>query len=251
MQLLACDFDGTLFCNHEVSERDMAAIAAWRAQGNLFGIVTGRGAGTLLADVRRFPLTWDFLLCNNGALLLDEHARLLAQRPLEQDLARHLLDHELQAICSSCALFSGLEMYILEGSGPWLNPVYTPGVLAADRARETSFLQISFGFRERADSIAWGQRLQEELSGRARVQCSLSVADVTSPLAGKATGIAWAMEVLGRSPAAIVTAGDDGNDTDMLASYEGYAMAGSDAHVLAAAGGRIVASVAELAEKHL
>lgn len=251
MQLLACDFDGTLFCNREVSERDMAAIAAWRAQGNLFGIVTGRGAGTLLADVRRFPLGYDFLLCNNGALLLDENAQLLAQCPLDQELARHLLDHELQTVCSSCALFSGLEMYILEGSGPWLNPVYTPGVLAADRARETSFVQISFGFADRRDSMAWGGRLQEELSGRARVQCSLSVADVTSPLAGKATGITWAMEILGRSPSVILTAGDDGNDTEMLAAFEGYAMQGAGQQVLQAAGGRIVASVAELAQRYM
>ena len=79
MRLLACDFDGTVFCKHSISERDLLAIARWRAEGNLFGIVTGRGAGTLLADLSRFPLEYDFLLCNNGALLLDSRANPVAR----------------------------------------------------------------------------------------------------------------------------------------------------------------------------
>ena len=41
MYILASDFDGTL--NHGgISQRSRDAIAAFRAAGNLFGIVTGR-----------------------------------------------------------------------------------------------------------------------------------------------------------------------------------------------------------------
>ncbi len=250
MRLLACDFDGTIFCGHKISQGDLAAIAQWRARGNIFGIVTGRGAGTLLADLSRFPLEYDFLLCNNGALLLDCTAKPVAERPLGLEMTRYLLDHEIRAHCSSCALFAGAAMYVLAESGPWINPVYTPSPLAVQRARDINFLQISFGFRERERSMFWGERLQADVSDRARVQCSLSVADVTAPDVGKATGIAWAMERLGLNPGEILTAGDDGNDREMLASYQGYAMEGAAPEVQAAAG-RSIASVADLVEKSL
>ena len=250
MRLLACDFDGTVFCEHSISERDLLAIARWRAEGNLFGIVTGRGAGTLLADLSRFPLEYDFLLCNNGALLLDSRANPVAERPLGIEMSRYLLDHEIREHCSSCALFAGAAMYVLEETGPWLNPVYTPSTLPVQKARDIDFLQISFGFRERTRSMAWGERLQADVAGKAQVQCSLSVADVTARGVGKATGIAWALDALCLSPGNILTVGDDGNDREMLAAYDGYAMEGADRDVLAAAG-KSTASIADLVEQCL
>ena len=63
MKIAACDFDGTLFRDGVVSEADLEAIADWRRSGNAFGIVTGRGRNTLLRDVKRFSIPYDFLIC--------------------------------------------------------------------------------------------------------------------------------------------------------------------------------------------
>ena len=71
MKIAACDFDGTLFRDGVVSEADLEAIADWRRSGNAFGIVTGRGRNTLLRDVKRFSIPYDFLICNNGAMICD------------------------------------------------------------------------------------------------------------------------------------------------------------------------------------
>ena len=60
MKIAACDFDGTLFRDGVVSEADLEAIADWRRSGNAFGIVTGRGRNTLLRDVKRFSIPYDF-----------------------------------------------------------------------------------------------------------------------------------------------------------------------------------------------
>ena len=75
MKIAACDFDGTLFRDGVVSEADLEAIADWRRSGNAFGIVTGRGRNTLLRDVKRFSIPYDFLICNNGAMICDEQAQ--------------------------------------------------------------------------------------------------------------------------------------------------------------------------------
>ncbi len=42
MKLIASDFDGTITRYGKVWEEDLAAIQKWRAEGNLFGIVSGR-----------------------------------------------------------------------------------------------------------------------------------------------------------------------------------------------------------------
>lgn len=248
MRLLACDFDGTVFRNHDISAEDRAALSAWRAGGNLFGIVTGRGALTLLAELGRFPVGYDFLLCNNGALLLDARDKVVASRPLDHDLARTILAHEIGRHCVSCAVFAGVDMYVLEGSTTWINPVYTPKVLSLEAAGLMEFVQISFGFYERELSLRWGQRLQRDLALQAKVQCSLSVADVTSLQAGKALGIAWALQVMDWQPDDVIVAGDDGNDLEMIAAYGGYAMEDADEEVRACAG-RTVPSIAALVER--
>lgn len=249
MRLLACDFDGTLFRGGLVSDEDAEAVARWRAAGHVFGIVTGRGALTLMTELERFPgLVCDFLLCNNGALLLDGRGRETARRPLERDLSRLLLGHGICARCASCAVFDGVSMYILEGKKGWINPVYRPGFLPLEKALEGSFVQISFAFARRSEAFDWGGRLERELAGRAAVHCSISVADVTAPEAGKAAGIPWACAVRGWKPGRVLTAGDDGNDIEMLSAFEGYAMAGSPPEVLSAAEGRTISSVARLVE---
>ncbi len=245
MRLLACDFDGTIFRDHAVDGRDIAAVAAFRAAGNVFGIVTGRGAMTLMRELVQFPLECDFLLCNNGALLMDGRGGYVAERPLAPDVSRFLLGHRLTDLADATALFDGLDMHVLEGGGHWVNPVYDPPWMARSLALKRRFLQISFGFRDRALAFDWGGRLAGELGGRARVQCSLSVADVTAPEVGKASGIAWACEVNRWEPEDVTTCGDDGNDVEMLRAYDGWAMEGADDGVRAAARGT-VPDVAEL-----
>lgn len=245
VRLLACDFDGTLFRGNTISDEDMSVVRAWRADGNRFGIVTGRGAMTLMRELERFPLEWDFLLCNNGALLLDEQAQETASRPLDKDITHALLTHELIGQCTSTAVFSGIEMHVLEGGGIWVNPAYKPPFMRLEQALATEFIQVSFGFAIREQAFEWGARLAEELGDTARVQCSLAVADVTSPEVGKASGIEWACQVRDWSPEDVVVVGDDGNDVEMLRHFNGWAMADAEASVREAAS-KTTASIADL-----
>lgn len=245
MDLLACDFDGTLFCHNTISEADLCAVRRWRAAGNLFGIVTGRGFMTLQKELVRYPLQWDFLLCNNGALLLDNAGRTKASRPLKSSLAHELLTHVLADECDSIAVFSDKEMHVLEGFGTWVNPVYRPPFISREEALQKELIQVSFGFGRRHKAMSIGERLKTAFNEKAHVQCSLSVADMTAWGVGKGTGIEWACEVNGWKPQEILTAGDDGNDVEMLARFEGYAMEGADEAVQSAASG-IVKSIADL-----
>ncbi len=245
MDLLACDFDGTLFCRNTISEADLSAVEKWRSAGNLFGIVTGRGFMTLQQELVHYPLQWDFLLCNNGALLLDSAGRTKALRPLESSLAHELLTHALAGECDSIAVFSGKEMHVLEGFGTWVNPVYRPPFISREEALQRELIQVSFGFGMRNKAMSIGHELKSAFKEKAHVQCSLSVADMTAWGVGKGTGIEWACAVNNWEPQEILTVGDDGNDVEMLARFEGYAMEWADENVRSAALS-VVKSIADL-----
>ena len=69
MYILASDYDGTLN-RGGVSPAVREAIADFRAAGNLFGIVTGRGYWAY-DTVREAEIGVDFILAMNGAMVID------------------------------------------------------------------------------------------------------------------------------------------------------------------------------------
>ncbi|MBQ7983262.1 MAG: HAD hydrolase family protein [Clostridia bacterium] len=76
MKLIASDFDGTLYRNRIITDRDRSAIAEWQARGNLFGIVTGRGAG-IIETAAEHGITLDYAITENGAVVLDRDGNIL------------------------------------------------------------------------------------------------------------------------------------------------------------------------------
>lgn len=63
--ILASDFDGTIFIDGKISQKDIKAIRDFQQAGNLFAIVTGRSFASLdpLLEGKINP---DALICNNG-----------------------------------------------------------------------------------------------------------------------------------------------------------------------------------------
>ena len=66
--ILASDFDGTIFIDGKISQRDIKAIRDFQQAGNLFAIVTGRSFASLdpLIEGKINP---DAQICNNGVQL--------------------------------------------------------------------------------------------------------------------------------------------------------------------------------------
>jgi hydroxymethylpyrimidine pyrophosphatase-like HAD family hydrolase len=95
MKLIASDFDGTLN-RGGISERDRAAIASWRAAGNLFGIVTGRGGEFAEHATRDLGLGLDFVICSSGALIFDGTSELKEVYATPEEVAA-VLEEEARA----------------------------------------------------------------------------------------------------------------------------------------------------------
>ena len=67
-RLIATDFDGTFYRNRALDPADLAAVAAWRAAGGLFGFVTGRGVD-FFDTAKKEGLEADFFVLYNAARL--------------------------------------------------------------------------------------------------------------------------------------------------------------------------------------
>lgn len=76
MRLIATDYDGTL--NHGgIDEEKLTAIRRWRAAGNKFGVISGRGPGFLSQLQEELGEEFDFLASCNGGYATDRNGNLL------------------------------------------------------------------------------------------------------------------------------------------------------------------------------
>ena len=79
MRILGSDFDGTL--THKLGEETYAAIRAWRAAGNMFGIVSGRPLSFSAEVQASYPeLELDFFVGFNGAAVIDGCGNMIYEK---------------------------------------------------------------------------------------------------------------------------------------------------------------------------
>ena len=91
MKIIASDYDGTL--NHNgIDEKKKNAISEWRKKGNLFGIISGRGYPSLKSVIDRVPFEYDFLVCNNGALICDSDGNVITETKCDGSLAKPFIE---------------------------------------------------------------------------------------------------------------------------------------------------------------
>ena len=238
MKIAACDFDGTLFRDGVVSEADLEAIAGWRRLGNAFGIVTGRGRNTLLRDVKRFNIPYDFLICNNGAMICDEQAQDVYCAALTEPVRAEIMDHPGMRASSQCAFFAGTSIFThADKTDYWiLKDHVLPRLSPSEALRMPGLHQISLAYAEPGESAAWSEALAEDCGGNAGVHFSNICIDITAPDVSKAAGMARLLELRRWGEAKeVLVIGDDMNDLPMIRHFSGYAVANAAPEVRDAA----------------
>lgn len=94
--LFASDFDGTLHFWGQpgplVAQRDLDAIAAFRAAGGIFGVCTGRALQPLLTQTEGV-IDFDFYITNSGATLFDGNKQLIWGKTLPREVVREASEY--------------------------------------------------------------------------------------------------------------------------------------------------------------
>jgi HAD superfamily hydrolase (TIGR01484 family) len=247
-----CDFDYTLYDhdNSHVTAENLRAVKRWREQGNLFVIATGRSLNELKVSLPDYRDYCDYLILNDGAVVMTVHNEPLHVDRLSWGTAKHL-DEALRR-CS----FTGNRAVI----GYTSSREY-------DSIRE-GICKIRLWFSSAEDCLIangiFKHDLKGKLIGMAYVNTKFNY-DVRLPwiseemqhlievnLAGtsKKTGVDAIMARLGNGYN-IITIGDSRDDLEMLASFNGYAVDGAHPDVIRRVPStRIVRNVSDLiAEK--
>lgn len=250
MKILACDYDGTLNVGGTVSKENLEAIAAWRAAGNLFGMVSGRYLRYLREFMAKDGVPYDFLIGNNGAVISDPDGKAAECIGISVQTAAKLLarirSHQPRHISVS---FDEQSVLVT----PESQVCVQDGVLVIDGVGIHPVTQMHANFTE-ADKAAQLRDDCQALVGD-EVQCimpGIFGVDFISVHAGKPVGIRRLLELRDLHPELILTVGDGDNDLAMLTAPDfcGYAMESSMPVVLEQVSRR-TESVAALIERYL
>lgn len=219
MKIIASDYDGT-FNHGGVDETKRNAVKRWREAGNLFGIVSGRGADDLLEIPKRNDFEYDFLIASNGAVILNSDGTVAEDSRCGGELALPLLKFIFSLGCTWASVHTDFKCIIdlddnerLEGEFtletlpeiPWFNQIST--TLPDDEEAE----RVTMAVKER-----FGEQLNPLQNGRC--------IDIVSVDINKAKGLYKFLELIGAEYDDLITVGDNINDTHMIAEFRSYAM---------------------------
>lgn len=220
MRLFACDFDGTLSRNGEVSRASLEAIDAFRERGGIFGIVSGRPASFAPQLLEMLPGKLDFVLCCTGAVLADADGGCEELACYSADTAAQLCGFARETGASFVGLQRAFRFCGAELDDPEAGAVISGFLERNGRVNQTNFRYAS----ENAAAEA-AERIGERFGALVNPQQNGAFVDVPPAGTDKAEGVRRVAERFGVSENFIYAAGDNENDLSMAEAFHGFAMA--------------------------
>lgn len=224
MKIIASDYDGTLRRHHGISEKDRAAIKEWRANGNLFGIVTGRDEPFIKRFVVDENLEVDFLIIYNGVDIYEFNGN-------QASLVKRLLG-------TTDRLYEMLPL-ILRKDGDWaefITPDKNYYVTYNDVPAESrnnwvksevlkdvrEFIQIYSLYKTEEEALEVARRLNDGFSDDVSPLVNGAWLNAAPPGVTKASGVWEYAKLKPVSKENIFTIGDSYNDLAMITEFNGF-----------------------------
>ena len=245
MKIIASDYDGTL--NHGgIDDKKRNAIRRWRKAGNLFGLVSGRGAPDLVDLRRKNGFECDFLLASNGAVILNPEGEILAESRCDGRLAMPLLEFIMSIGCEWASVHTSFRCIIDERDDERLEDEFTLKTLP----EIPYFNQISTILPDDSEAARVTDAVREKFGEHLNPLQNGRCIDIVSADMNKAQGLYNLLEIVGAEYDDMITVGDNINDTHMIAEFRSYAMENAVQSIKNIAD-YITPGVTELIEKEL
>lgn len=246
MKIIGSDYDGTL--NHNgIDDIKKNAIEKWRSSGNVFALISGRGPEDVLEIHKEKQFGCDYLIANNGAIIMKTDGTLVSDVRCDGDIAVPLLNLLFEEGCPwgnvqtdfPCRVYADENdcketgEYTLENTPeiPYFNQINTM----------LSDFETAAKVTERVREV-FGDKLNPLQNGRC--------IDIVREDMNKAKGLYILAEILGAEYEDIIAVGDNINDRDMIKEFKSYAMENGVESIKALAD-FVTTGVTELIEKEL
>ena len=237
--MLASDFDGTLCQKYSpdaypATDEVLAAIRAFRADGGVFGIATGRDWYWSFREfTENGKLDFDFVISLNGAQIYDRAGALIYEAAADaqadcggKTLLRALTERCFDLVGDVLFINVGKDRYYfspkLPDGGEHDGDTYAPHTLLD----EIPTFHMAGAVGTDPDKVAAAAKILEREFG-AHLNFLLGSRSIDIPPCGidKGAAVANCAARLGIPTENIWTAGDSGNDLAMLSPFHGCAMA--------------------------
>lgn len=220
MKLIGSDYDGTL--NHGgIDEEKLDAIRRWRAAGNVFGVISGRGPDFLAELQENLGDNFDFYASCNGGVAVDAVGNFLFNYRCEGMDAR--------AFVSDLLAWGAPLVYVNVDDACFMvgNAATTERVdyLVEDMPDLPYFQKMAVFLPGPTEAGVLVDKVREKYGDRVNPLQNWWCVDIAPYGVDKAAGLRRLAAHFGVAQADIIAVGDNLNDAAMVGAFRGYAMA--------------------------
>lgn len=225
-KVLASDYDGTLR-RQGVASQDIAAIEQFRQAGHHFGIVTGRSIMMIVPELAYFNVPYDFIIGNNGGIIVDAQLRCLKQWNIDLTQAFSLIE-AFPKENSMLGISNGYEFTTLCNQKTQTDKDYNTIINTRNYTWDEVMTRGCINsFFSRAESPEATQALQkrfgEQFGQAIQFHYNKGTLDASCVNVSKSYGIQWLKEHCYFNDDLTVI-GDGENDVQMIQDWHGYAV---------------------------
>lgn len=246
MKIIGSDYDGTLNYGG-IDEEKKSAIAEWRNAGNLFALVSGRGPGSVLELYEEKQFGCDYLVANNGAVILKTDGTVVSEIRCDGSIAIPLVKHLFAQGCTWAQVHTAFDRRVFADKDDCTEPFhYTLETLP----EIPYFTQVNTQLPDFDTCASVTASVREAFGDKLNPLQNGECLDIIREDMDKAKGLYALMELVGAGYEDIITVGDNINDRHMIAEFRSYAMENAVDEIKAIAD-FITPSVTELIKREL
>lgn len=204
-KLLVSDFDGTLYQDFATTKRNLKAVKKFREEGNLFVIATGRSLFHLREKLKEFPFTFDYLILNHGAVLVDSQFNPIDISYFSKELVAEILNFVAKKEVLTIRLHT------------WEKEI--------DQV-EDGIVKIMLEFTNKELALSIAQELNQQFPHQIVCYALPGVRDILVEVlvanVNKLNQINTILKLEDMKEDAVLTVGDGENDRGMIEAFDGY-----------------------------
>lgn len=228
-KLLVSDYDGTIRRNQIVTEKDREAIHKFRAEGNQFAIATGRSIGMIVNELRHFEITYDFLIANNGGIIIDQFGGSIARYDIQMKTAMQLLSQLKQDLTTLIGISDGDRFGNIQDGRMEDTSSYQPLIDAAvtdagDLLKAGKVNSFYVRASTNAKTKILFEALQSQYEGVLAFHYNNGTIDVSAPGVSKRTAVEKLAKRMSFDHKYVYAIGDGHNDMEMIQAFYGFSL---------------------------
>lgn len=220
-KILVSDYDKTFFLNEEDIEKNKKAVEAFRKNGNIFVIATGRSYLDLKAKIEQYNIPYDYMIINHGATIIGKDDDILYNFTINDNIIFELKkDLEIEK--------NNIE-YLSYKPEKSKNNIYFCCSALESRldfdSKNITKIAVIYDGNVNVERI--NRLINEKYADIIAYHVSENMIEIISKNINKSKAIKLLADYYNLNEASVYTIGDGYSDISMIKDYNGYAMKNS------------------------